>query len=81
VILLARYVTIGRVAVNMTAGASALGFRRFAAIELVAGTAWALYSVGLGTIGGQNQNPLPAAGIAIASATAVAVLVERATAF
>ncbi len=47
-ILAARYVPIGRVAVNMSAGA--LGYRRrsFMTISAIAGVTWAAYSVGIG---------------------------------
>lgn len=47
-ILAARYVPIGRVAVNFSAGA--LGYRRrsFMAISAVAGLTWAAYSVAIG---------------------------------
>jgi membrane-associated protein len=47
-ILSARYVPIGRVAVNMTAGAVGFGFRRFAGFAAVAAVTWSIYSVLLG---------------------------------
>jgi membrane-associated protein len=77
-ILLARYVPVGRVAVNTAAGASGLRLQRFVAIEIASGALWACYSVGLGLIGGQwaGQNPVLAAGIAVGIAGLVTVLVE-----
>jgi len=47
-ILAARYVPIGRVAVNMSAGALGFGFRRFAGYAAIASVMWSLYSVALG---------------------------------
>ncbi|TDE97638.1 DedA family protein [Occultella glacieicola] len=47
-ILSARYIPIGRVAVNMTAGAVGFGFRRFVGFAALAAVTWSLYSVLLG---------------------------------
>lgn len=47
-ILAARYIPIGRVAVNMSAGALGFGFRRFAGFAAIASVMWSVYSVLLG---------------------------------
>lgn len=49
-VLSARYVPVGRVAVNLVAGASGLSRRRFVPLSVVAGISWAMYSVIVGVI-------------------------------
>ena len=48
VILAARYIPVGRVAVNMTAGAVGYPRRRFVGFDALASLTWALYSVAIG---------------------------------
>jgi membrane protein DedA with SNARE-associated domain len=43
-ILTGRFIPVGRVAVNMTAGATRLSYRRFLAISAIAGLAWSAVS-------------------------------------
>ena len=59
-ILAARYVPIGRVAVNMTAGAVGFPRRKFVGLAAIAAVMWSLYSVALGTVAGVwlGHNPL-----------------------
>src|SRR5690606_39793116 len=52
-ILGARYIPVGRVAVNMSAGALGYSWRRFLPLSAVAGASWALYSALIGTLAGQ----------------------------
>ncbi len=47
-IVAARYVPVGRVAVNMTAGAVHLPRLRFSGLAAIAGVSWSIYSVLLG---------------------------------
>lgn len=47
-ILAARYIPIGRVAVNMTAGAVGYSRRRFVGLTSIAAVSWALYSAAIG---------------------------------
>lgn len=47
-VLSARYVPVGRVAVNLVAGASGLAWRRFVGLSVLAGVSWAVYSVTVG---------------------------------
>lgn len=49
-VLSARYVPVGRVAVNLMAGASRLPVRRFLLLSTAAGVSWALYSVTVGVV-------------------------------
>ncbi len=76
-IIVARYIPVGRIAVNLTAGAS--GFRRpkFVALDAIAVTTWAAYSVAIGALAGRwfHDHPLAAAlsGICFAVLTGFAV--------
>ncbi|UAJ77899.1 VTT domain-containing protein [Leifsonia sp. ZF2019] len=49
-LLSARYVPVGRVAVNLMAGASRIAPARFLLLSSVAGVSWALYSVTVGVV-------------------------------
>jgi membrane-associated protein len=77
VVLVARYVPLGRVAVNLTAGATGFAPRRFVGLAALGATTWAAWSVGIGALAGQwlGGNPLvgSAAGIAVALALGAAV--------
>lgn len=79
IIVVARYVPIGRVAVNLTAGATAYPHRRFLGFTLLSGSTWAAWSVALGTLAGAwvEDNPLLAAGAGIALAFVVGLFIER----
>ncbi|HEX2247672.1 MAG TPA: DedA family protein [Arthrobacter sp.] len=78
-ILSARYIPIGRVAVNMTAGASGFHQRRFVLFSVIAGISWSLYSVGIGALAGQwfHDHSLLAAGLAIVIALALGLVVDH----
>ena len=85
VVLAARYVPLGRVAVNLTAGATGFPPRRFVGLAALGATTWAAWSVGVGALAGRwlDGNPLvgSAAGIALALGLGLAVdrLARRAT--
>lgn len=64
-ILAARYIPIGRVAVNMTAGATAFPHRRFVMLTALAGLTWAVYSAGIGLTAGTTFQDRPVVAIAI----------------
>ena len=49
-VLSARYVPVGRVAVNLMAGASRIAPARFLLLSVAAGVSWALYSVTVGVV-------------------------------
>ncbi|HCS60244.1 MAG TPA: hypothetical protein DIW46_02445 [Microbacterium sp.] len=78
-ILGARYIPVGRVAVNMSAGALGYSWRKFLPLSLVAGTSWALYSALIGTLAGQwvKDQPLLSVAIGIAFALVLGVAIDR----
>lgn len=78
-ILAARYVPVGRVAVNMTAGALRYPWRRFLPLSAVAGATWAVYSAGIGLLAGAwlEDQPFLGAVIGIVGALALGFAVER----
>ncbi|MGM0929873.1 MAG: DedA family protein [Actinomycetota bacterium] len=78
-ILGARYIPVGRVAVNMTAGATGYNHRKFVLFSVVAGISWALYSVGIGALAGQwfHDHTLLAAGLAIVLAMLLGLALDH----
>ncbi|WP_163542834.1 DedA family protein [Occultella kanbiaonis] len=64
-ILSARYIPIGRVAVNMTAGAVGFGFRRFAGFAALAAVTWSIYSVLLGFSAGAVLHDHPVIAVVV----------------
>jgi membrane protein DedA with SNARE-associated domain len=80
-ILTGRYIPVGRIAVNMTAGATGFPWKRFAPLSALAGTSWALYAVANGTLVGHwfHANPILGVCIAIGCAIAIGVLVDHLT--
>lgn len=82
-ILTARFVPVGRVAVNMTAGAVAFPVRRFVPTAALAGLIWATYSTLLGAGAGTLLGERPIVGIVVGIAlgllvgTAVDAVVTR----
>lgn len=77
-ILTARYIPVGRIAVNMTAGATAFPWRRFVPLSIMAGTSWAAYSAAVGTLFGAwfHTHPLIGVVAAIICAVVVGVVVD-----
>lgn len=78
-ILVARFIPIGRVAVNLTAGATGYSRRRFVALTALSGTVWAGYSVGIGAIAGTwfEDNHLLGVAVAVGIAVVIGVIVDR----
>jgi membrane-associated protein len=66
-IFTARYVPFARIAVNLSAGASGLPYRRFLPLSAAAGAGWALYNVAVGAVFGTAlpSNPLLAIGLSV----------------
>jgi membrane protein DedA with SNARE-associated domain len=81
VILSARYVPLGRVAVNLTAGATGFPPGRFVPLAAVAATTWAAWSVGIGALAGHwlEGNPLLGSAAGIVVALILGLLVDRVT--
>ncbi|MGO4784266.1 DedA family protein [Cryobacterium sp. W22_MBD10_FK3] len=77
-LLTARYIPVGRVAVNMTAGATGFPLRRFIPLAALGGFAWAGYSVLVGVLAGAwlRNNPLLGALLAVAAALLLGALVD-----
>lgn len=78
-ILGARYIPVGRVAVNMSAGALGYPWRRFLPLSMVAAASWAIYSVGIGLLAGKwlTDQPLLSAVIGIVAALLIGVVIDR----
>jgi membrane-associated protein len=81
-LLVARYIPVGRVAVNMTAGATGFSHSRFWPLTLLAGACWASYSVGIGIVAGHwvKEQPLLGAAIGVIAALAIGIVIDRVTA-
>ncbi|MDD9208107.1 VTT domain-containing protein [Georgenia sp. 10Sc9-8] len=77
-ILSARFVPIGRVAVNMTAGAVGFPRLRFVVVAAIAGLVWAGYSTVLGVGAGHvmHEHPLVAIAIGVVGGVLLGFLVE-----
>ena len=77
-ILVARFVPIGRVAVNLTAGVTHYPHLRFVGLTVLSASLWAAYSVGIGLFFGQwfEDNHLLGAAIAIVCAVALGIVVD-----
>ncbi|TLM86118.1 DedA family protein [Pseudarthrobacter sp. NamE5] len=77
-ILVARFVPIGRVAVNLTAGVTRYPHLRFVGLTILSATLWAGYSVGVGLFFGQwfEDNHLLGAVIAIICAVTLGIIMD-----
>ena len=62
-IVAARYIPVGRVAVNMTAGGLRYPRARFSALAGVAAVSWAAYTVAIGTVAGHFFGHAPLLGV------------------
>ena len=78
-IVVGRYVPVGRVAVNLTAGASEFPRRRFLGLTALAGITWSVYSVGVGALAGAwlKDNPLLGAAAGIVVAVGIGAVIDR----
>lgn len=74
----ARYIPFARIAVNLTAGASGLEYRRFLPLSVAAGIGWALYNTGVGAAFGAllRDQPLLAVGCSVVVAIALGVAID-----
>ncbi|MFE7406017.1 DedA family protein [Isoptericola sp. NPDC057559] len=79
VVLGARFVPVGRMAVNVTAGAVGFSRRRFMALSAVASVAWACWSVLLGVVAAAplGDRPLLAVAVGIVVGTVLGLVVDR----
>ncbi|HKU34319.1 DedA family protein [Paenarthrobacter sp. NPDC058040] len=78
-IMVARFIPIGRVAVNLTAGATHFNHRRFVGLTALSAVLWASYSVVLGYFFGVwfEHNHLLGAVIAIVVAVILGIIIDR----
>jgi membrane protein DedA with SNARE-associated domain len=78
-IIAARYVPVGRVAVNMTAGAVGYPRRRFTALAVIAAISWSVYSVLLGIGAGVwlGHQPLLAVVVGVVGGLAIGIAVDQ----
>lgn len=81
-IFIARYIPVGRVAVNLTAGATGFSSRRFVPLSLAACATWAAYSVGIGLVAGSvlGDHPVLSVVLGVAVALIVGLIIDRARA-
>ncbi|KGM14526.1 DedA family protein [Cellulomonas bogoriensis] len=77
-ILGARYIPVGRVAVNLTAGTVAYPRRRFVGLAGLAAVTWAGYSTLLGVGAGVwlKEHPLVAVGVGVAGGITIGLVVD-----
>lgn len=78
-IITARYIPVGRIAVNMTAGATGYPWRKFFPLSVIGGVSWAVYSVAIASLFGHwlSDRPLLAAVVGIACALVIGFIVDR----
>ncbi|MFC7375139.1 DedA family protein [Brachybacterium sp. GCM10030267] len=78
-ILSARFIPVGRVAVNISAGVLRYPWPRFAALSVAAGLMWSLYSTIIGVVAGQwlGDQPLLSAVIGVVVAGVIGLVVDR----
>ena len=79
VVLGARFVPVGRTAVNVTAGAVGFSRRRFVALSAVASLAWASWTVAIGTLAARwlGDRPLLAVAVGVVTGIVLGVVVDR----
>lgn len=79
IVLTARFIPVGRVAVNLTAGATDYPRKKFVPLTVVAGVTWAVYTALMGRFVGEffDNQPLLGAGVSIALATVLGVVLDR----
>lgn len=79
IIMAARYIPVGRVAVNITAGATRYSRPRFIFLDFIAATSWAAYSIAIGTLAGRwlHDNPVLATVVAVTGGVLLGLLVDR----
>jgi membrane protein DedA with SNARE-associated domain len=82
VLLTARFVPFGRIAVNLTAGSTGFRYSRFLPLTVVAGVCWAGYNVAIGGFFGVwfADNPVLAVVLSVVVAVGAGVLLDRASA-
>lgn len=77
-IIAARYIPVGRVAVNMTAGALGYSRRRFSALAALAALTWGVYStaIGIGAAAWLGHNPILAVVVGVVGGVLLGVVID-----
>ncbi len=77
-IIAARYIPVGRVAVNMTAGAVAYSRRRFMGLTAIAAVTWGAYSslIGIGAGAWLHDHTAVAVAVGVVGGLAIGVVVD-----
>lgn len=77
-ILAARFIPVGRVGVNLAAGATGYPRRKFVGIAALSATLWACYTVGIGALAGRwfHENQLLGMGAAIVFAVVLGLGID-----
>lgn len=78
-IFTARYIPIGRVAVNLTAGATGFSHKRFTLFDTIGVLTWAAYSVSIGALAGNwmHDNKLLGIAVSIVIAVVLGFVIDR----
>ena len=78
-VLGARYIPVGRVVVNMSAGALRYPWRRFLPLSVIGGVTWAAYSAIIGVVAGKlfEDQPFLSSVIGVAVALVLGLVVDR----
>ncbi len=78
VLMTARFIPFGRIAVNLTAGATGFVYRRFLGLTAIAGVCWAAYNALIGAVFGAwlGANPVLAVVISVVVAVGLGVAVD-----
>ena len=78
VILAARYIPVGRVAMNMTVGAVGYPRRRFVGIDAIASLTWAMYSTAIGIGAGEwfKGHPLGAIVVGLVGGMLIGLMLD-----
>ncbi|MGP9527221.1 MULTISPECIES: DedA family protein [Micrococcaceae] len=78
-IFTARYIPVGRVAVNLTAGATGYSHKRFTLFDTIGVLTWATYSVSIGALAGNwmHDNKLLGIAISIVIAVVLGFIIDR----
>ena len=81
VLLTARFIPFGRIAVNLTAGATAFPYRRFLGLTAIAGVGWALYNTLIGAVFGRlfGNNPVIAVVVSVVVAVSIGLVIDLIT--
>jgi membrane protein DedA with SNARE-associated domain len=78
-IITGRYIPVGRIAINLTAGSVGVQRRTFVPVSIVAGISWSLYMLLVATVASAwiSDNPLLAGVAAAAFAVTLGIVIDR----